>query len=159
MVSAPCTRYPKDMKYTPIPQEVAEQARKTLRDGFGHQLRVERNQGPCRLCLGFSKEPEDLILLSYQPLADTNPYAEVGPIFIHPHNCMPYGSHEFPADFLDRELVVRAYDADGRISDATVAAPGEAQAASAAFLTDEKIAEVHVRSRSYTCFLFKVERP
>jgi len=148
-----------NMKYTPIPQEVAEQARRTLRDEFGHQLRVERNQGPCRICLGSSKEPEDLILLSYQPLADTNPYAEIGPIFIHPHTCARYDSREFPADFLDRELVVRAYDADGRIADAAVAAPGEAEAVSAAFLTNRDVAEVHVRSRSYTCFLFKVERP
>ena len=159
MVSPTRTRYPEDMKYTPIPQDVAEQARQTLHDGFGHQLRIERNQGPCRVCLGFSKEPEDLILLSYQPLADTNPYAEIGPIFIHPHKCAPYGSRAFPAAFLDRELVVRAYDADGRITDATVAAPGEAQAASAAFLANTDVAEVHVRSRSYTCFLFKVERP
>lgn len=146
------------MKYTPIPQAIAEQARQTLRDDFGHQLRVERNHGPCRLCLGFSKEPEDLILLSYRPLVDTNPYAEVGPVFIHPYPCTPYRAAAFPPDFLDRELVVRAYDEDGRISDATVAAPGEAQAASAAFLADDRVAEVHVRSRSYTCFLFKVER-
>ena len=146
------------MKYTPIPEDAAEQARQTLRDAFGHQLRIERNQGPCRLCLGISKEPEDLILLSYQPLDDTNPYAEIGPIFIHPYACAPYRADAFPPDFLDRELVVRAYDAGGRISDATVAAPGDAQAASEAFLADDNVAEVHVRSRSYTCFLFKVER-
>jgi hypothetical protein len=146
------------MKYMPIPQDVAEQARVTLRDPFGHQLRVERNQGPCRLCLGSSKEPEDLILLSYQPLDDTNPYAEIGPIFIHPYACAPYSAPTFPPDFLDRELVVRAYDANGRIADATVAAPGEADAATAAFLANDDIAEVHVRSRAYTCFLFKVVR-
>lgn len=146
------------MKYIPIPQVVAEEARRTLRDNFGHQLRVERNQGPCRLCLGLSKEPEDLILLSYQPLADTNPYAEIGPIFIHPYDCPPYGADAFPPDFLERELVVRAYDTNGRITDATVAAPGDVQATSAAFFNDDKVAEVHVRSRAYTCFLFKVER-
>lgn len=158
MVAAARARYAEDMKYIPIPSDVAEQARRTLRDDFGHQLSVERNQGPCRLCLGLSEEPEDLILLSYQPLADTNPYAEIGPIFIHPYACTPYRADAFPPDFLERELVVRAYDTNGRITDATVAAPGEAQAASAAFLTDDNVAEVHVRSRSYTCFLFKVER-
>ena len=146
------------MKYMPIPQEVANQARETLRDGFGHHLQVERNQAPCRSCLRISKEPEDLILLSYQPLADTNPYAEVGPIFIHARECAPHDGREFPPDFLERELVVRAYNFDGRIVDAVVAAPGKAQDAAALFLASEDIAEVHIRHTSYTCYDFKVTR-
>jgi hypothetical protein len=144
------------LAYLPIPDEIAALARQTLLDGFGHQLHVERNQAPCRSCLRISKEPEDLILLSYQPLPDTNPYAEIGPIFIHAHECEPYRSREFPADFLERELVVRAYDLDGRIADAVVAVPGEAENAAASFLTGDRIAEVHVRHRSYTCYAFKV---
>lgn len=146
------------MKYVPIPTDLAEQARKTLRDEFGHQLRVERNSGPCRICLRQSKEPEDLILLSYQPLSDTNPYAEIGPILIHPHACVPYDMSAFPEDFLERELVVRAYNVEGRIADAVVAAPGDADRAASAFLENHDIAEVHVRSRAYTCFLFKAVR-
>ena len=146
------------LAYAPIPDEVAALARATLLDGFGHQLRVERNQAPCRSCLRISKEPEDLILLSYQPLPDTNPYAEIEPIFIHAHECESYRSREFPADFLARELVVRAYDLDGRIADAVVAPPGEAKSAAASFLANDRIAEVHVRHHSYTCFAFKVVR-
>jgi hypothetical protein len=146
------------LAYLPIPDEIAALARQTLLDGYGHQLHVERNQAPCRSCLRISKEPEDLILLSYQPLPDTNPYAEIGPIFIHAHECAPYRSCEFPADFLERELVVRAYNLDARIADAVVTAPGHAAGASAAFLADDRIAEVHVRHRSYTCFAFKVVR-
>jgi hypothetical protein len=146
------------MKYIPIPQEIADQARATLQDAFGHKLHVERNQAPCRSCLRISKAPEDLILLSYQPLPDANPYAEVGPIFIHAQACEPYRAHEFPADFLERELVVRAYGRDGRIADAVVAAAGKAEDAAANFLADENVAEVHIRHTSYTCFDFKVVR-
>jgi hypothetical protein len=146
------------LAYVPIPDEIAAEARRTLQDRFGHQLAVARNQGPCRSCLRISKAPEDLILLSYQPLPDTNPYAEIGPIFIHAHECTPYDSPDFPADFLERELVVRAYNFDGRIADATVAAPGEAQRAAADFLRSDSIAEVRLRARSYTCFYFKVVR-
>ncbi len=158
MVSATRPRYAKDMKYIPIPEDVAKQARQTLHDAFGHQLRVERNQAPCRSCLRISKAPEDLILLSYQPLSDTNPYAEIGPIFIHAHYCTPYNSREFPEDFLERELVVRAYGLNGRIADAVIAAPGQAEGAASTFLANDDIAEVHIRHRSYTCFDFKVER-
>ena len=146
------------LAYLPIPAEVAAQARQTLRDRFGHRLHVERNQAPCRSCLHISREPEDLILLSYQPLPDRNPYAEVGPIFIHAHACEPYAVPDFPADFLQRELVVRAYNRDLRIADAVIAAPGEAEAACSSFLANDDIAEVHVRHRSYTCFDFKVLR-
>ena len=146
------------LAYLPIPDEIAAQARRTLVDRFGHHLHVERNQAPCRSCLRISNEPEDLILLSYQPLPDTSPYAEIGPIFIHAHDCAPYGRAEFPNDFLERELVVRAYGRDGRIADAVVAAPGHAEAAAAAFLAKEHVAEVHVRHRSYTCFDFKIVR-
>jgi hypothetical protein len=146
------------LAYLPIPNDVATMARRTLRDSFGHKLHVERNQAPCRSCLRISKAPEDLILLSYQPLPDTNPYAEIGPIFIHARACAPYDAAEFPADFLERELVVRAYNSEGRIADAVVAAPGHAEAAAYAFLADDAIAEVHVRHRSYTCFAFKVAR-
>lgn len=146
------------LAYLAIPDEIARLARQRLLDGYGHRLHVERNQAPCRSCLRISKEPEDLILLSYQPLRDTNPYAEVGPIFVHADECEPYRSREFPADFLERELVVRAYNLEGRIADAVVAAPGEAERAAAAFLASAHITEVHVRHRSYTCFDFKIVR-
>ena len=146
------------MIYAPIPHELATRVRATLRDDFGHALRVERNQGPCRSCLRISKEPEDLIVLSYRPLEDTNPYAEIGPIFVHAHACEPYRERAFPPDFLERELVVRAYSHDGRIADAVVAAPGEAEAAAARFFEHDDVAEVHVRTRAYTCFTFKILR-
>lgn len=146
------------LAYLPIPDDIAASARRSLRDAFGHQLHVERNQAPCRSCLRISKAPEDLILLSYQPLPGTNPYAEIGPIFVHAHACTPYDAPAFPADFLERELVVRAYNSQGRIADAVVAAPGEAERAAATFLQSDCIAEVHVRHRSYTCYAFKVVR-
>lgn len=90
------------LAYLPIPDEVAATARRTLRDSFGHELRIERNQAPCRSCLRISKAPEDLILLSYQPLPDMNPYAEIGPIFVHARACAPYDAAEFPADVRHR---------------------------------------------------------
>jgi hypothetical protein len=147
------------LHYLPIADQIAEEARTTLRDRFGHRLHVEKQQAPCRVCLRISKSPEDLILLSYQPLPDTGPYAEIGPIFIHAERCMPYSDVEsFPADFADRRLVLRAYDCEGSIADAVVAEPGEAPKYAAAFLEDERIAEVHVRHESYTCLDFKIVR-
>ena len=77
---------PTPLRFVPVPEEIAERARRTMKDAFGHSLHVQREHGPCRICLRIAseEEPEDFILLSYQPLADRNPYAEIGPI-----SCMP----------------------------------------------------------------------
>jgi hypothetical protein len=149
----------KTIRYLPIPEELANEARERLVDRFGHRLHVVKAQGPCRLCLRIPKHPENLILLSYQPLPDTGPYAEIGPIFIHAERCSPYEHIDtFPEDFAARRLVVRAYGHGGEIVDASVAEPGKAGSVGAAFLTDERVAEVHVRHESYTCFAFKIVR-
>ncbi|MDB5094299.1 MAG: hypothetical protein JWO85_2400 [Candidatus Eremiobacteraeota bacterium] len=147
------------LRYVPIPAEIAESARRTRRDAFGHDLEVQRDTGPCRVCLRISEGPENVLLLSYQPLPDRNPYAEVGPIFIHEHECAPYTAFDaFPEDFAARELVLRAYDRGGRIFDAAVAPSGEGARVAAEFLSNADIHEVHVRHTSYTCFDFKIVR-
>jgi hypothetical protein len=153
------TATPITLHYLPIPEEIADEARTTLRDRFGHRLHVVTSQGPCRVCLRISKSPEDFVLLSYQPLADTGPYAEIGPIFVHAEHCAPYSEvSSFPEDFAARRLVLRAYDREGGIADAVVAEPGEAPKHAARFLEDERIVEVHVRHESYTCFGFRIVR-
>ncbi len=145
--------------FLPIPLEIAQEARRTRRDRFGHSLAVTRTIAPCRLCLRIPNEPEELILLSYQPLPDTGPYAEVGPIFVHARSCHPYEEIErFPGDFETRPLVVRAYGHDGQIVGAAVTEPGAAQARAHAYLADDAVAEVHVRHVSYTCYDFKIVR-
>jgi hypothetical protein len=130
-----------------------------MRDRFGHQLHVTTTQAPCRLCLRISPNPEQLILLSYQPSRDSGPYAEIGPIFVHARACERYDASEtFPEDFRSRSLVVRAYNDAGEIADAVVAGPGEAEERAREFLQNPAIAELHVRHVSYTCFDFKIIR-
>lgn len=134
MAPAGSVRYACGMQYLPIPNAIAAEARATLRDRFDHRLEVTHQAAPCRSCLRISREPEELILLSYQPLPDRVPYAEVGPIFIHAGECRPYDEAEsFPADFAERRLVLRAYGDAGEIVDAVVAAPGTAPDRAARF--------------------------
>jgi hypothetical protein len=147
------------LQYLPIPESVARDARTKRTDAFGHAIGTANEIGPCRVCLRIPTVPEPLLLLSYRPLPDRNPYAEIGPVFIHERECRPYDrTGAFPEDFAGRELVVRAYDLDGRIASAVVTAPGKAEAAAAKYLEDPSISEVHVRHTSYTCFDFKIVR-
>jgi len=74
------------MRYLPIPDEIASEARATLRDRFDHRLKATTEAAPCRSCLEISREPEKLILLSYQPSPDLGPYAEIGPSSSMPAN-------------------------------------------------------------------------
>ena len=146
-----------NLRYLPIPEDVAIDARRNLKDRFGHDLHVITSTEPCRVCLRIAKSPERYILLSYQPLPDTSPYAEVGPIFVHADRCEPYGDvRAFPPDFAQRRLVLRAYGHEGQIVEALVADAGTAQERAAALLADTRAAEVHVRHESYTCFDFKI---
>ncbi len=147
------------LQFIPIPQGVADRARSTMRDDFGHILHIQSEQAPCRSCLRIPTSPEDLILLSYQPLRDRNPYAEVGPIFVHARDCRPYEPLDtFPEDFAPRELILRAYNNAGEISNAVIAAPGRTPALAAHLLSDPNVDEVHVRHTSYTCYDFKIAR-
>jgi Protein of unknown function (DUF1203) len=147
------------LQYLPIPHEIAQEARATRVDRFGHALRVTKELAPCRVCLRIPTQPEDLILLSYQPLPDTGPYAEIGPTFIHARACEPYAQPErFPEDFAPRSLVLRAYGLREEIVDAVVAQPGRAPERAAVFLGDPRVTQVHARPDSYTCFDFKIVR-
>jgi Protein of unknown function (DUF1203) len=147
------------LHFLPIPTEIAREARTQRLDRFGHTLTVTTTEAPCRLCLRISQAPEDLILLSYQPREDTGPYAEIGPIFIHADSCEPYAHVEqFPEDFKDRPLVLRAYGYDGGIVDAAVVEPGRAPQRAEHVLSDPAVEEVHVRHVSYTCYDFKIVR-
>ena len=147
------------LAYVAIPSEVARAAGDLRKDAFGHALTVTTVIAPCRHCLRIPTQPEEMILLSYQVLRDMGPYAEIGPIFVHAKTCGRYAStRSFPADFLSRRLVLRAYDRAGSIADAVVSEPGKAERDALAFFEDPRIAEVHVRHVSYTCFDFKIVR-
>lgn len=147
------------LRYLPVPETIALEARRTRKDRFGHDLRVTTTEAPCRVCLRISRRPERLILLSYQPLPDSGPYAEIGPIFVHARRCQPYADFEsFPQHFVGRRLVLRAYGHQGQIVDALVAEAGTAPQCAAGLLSDDAVAEVHVRHESYTCYDFKIVR-
>jgi|SRR5579872_1484767 len=150
------------VKVVAMPTEVAERARKTLKDDFGHALIPEIVDGvaPCRHCLRIAPAGTRMILLSYRPFpADNGPYCEVGPVFIHAEPCERYSSENaIPQDFAPRELVVRAYTRNNAIHDSTIAPPGTALDRAASFLENPQVAYVHVRNTTYTCFDFQIER-
>jgi uncharacterized protein DUF1203 len=149
-------------RYHPIDDETVRSVRETMRDAHGNELRVrisETDSAPCRSCLRVTPLGTPLILFAHRPFTTAGPYAETGPVFVHADACTPYpGSSAFPDDFRSRILVLRAYDAQGDINDATLAAGDDAEAMLTRLFDDAAVVVVHARNPAWGCFDFAITR-
>lgn len=150
------------LKIIAMPTTAATRARSAMLDDFGNTLSplISDGTGPCRHCLRYAKSGDRLLLFSYKPFAKPGPYQEVGPVFVHAGGCERYAADSgFPADFSQRPLVLRPYDADDNVQDSQVFADaGGAERAAGALLENPEVAYVHARSRTRGCYLFRIER-
>jgi hypothetical protein len=109
---------------------------------------------PCRHCLTLMAKGVAYLTLAHRPFPTLNPYAEVGPIFVHANSCPHGGGTDIP-QFLDSpRYIVRGYDAGDRIVPGTgtiEATAGIPAAADAKFL-DPAVRYLHVRSASNNCY-------
>ena len=116
---------------------------------------------PCRHCLQMIAPGAPMLILAHRPFPAPQPYAEVGPIFLHAEPCAAAApSPDLPAILASLEYIVRGYGADHRIvygSGGVVARAGIA-ARAGALLADPGIAYVHVRSARNNCYQCRVER-
>lgn len=116
---------------------------------------------PCRHCLGDVKVGQAYLTLAHRPFPAPQPYAEVGPIFLHAEPCVRGGNdHRIPA-FLDSPTyIVRGYGSDDRIVYGTgrVTETTRIPAAASDLLADPRIAYVHVRSASNNCYHCRIDR-
>ena len=117
-------------------------------------------RNPCRHCLGFVEEGQDMLILGYRPFTDLQPYAETGPIFLHKDSCERYEDTVLPDwfEFLD-PAIIRGYSENHwiRYETAEVVSGGELSDTCEKILTDPAVAYVHIRSK-LNCFQVQVER-
>ena len=79
---------------------------------------------PCRHCLAMIEEGAEMLVLAHRPFATVNPYAEVGPIFLHARECEPFRGKGAPPVLASPTYLVRGYGADERIVYGTGAGDG-----------------------------------
>jgi hypothetical protein len=146
-----------------IPTETAERLRAGAPDANGQPALVRKAEGvanPCRHCLGLIADGEDKLVHSYRPFDDAQPYAEIGPIFLHAKACARYDAAQLPAwfAFLD-PAAIRGYGADHwiRYDTGQIVRGAELAAACAQILSDETTAYIHIRSK-FGCFQCRVDR-
>ena len=114
---------------------------------------------PLRCCLRPAREGERVALIAYRPTGTAGAYAETGPVFVHAQPCAGYPADGgWPPEFRDRRQVLRAYDAAGRIADATLVDGAAAEEGIAKLLADPAHAVVHSRNVLYGCYMFAVSR-
>lgn len=153
------------LHYSGMPSHLAAAYRAGVPDANGQapERRVSDGSGvPCRHCLGNVDEGEDYLILAYRPFPGPQPYAELGPVFIHAEACPAYD----PARGLpERETegsgrILRGYGHDDRIvyGTGTVVGNGEIEAEAAAILARQDVAYVHMRSAENNCFTLRIDR-
>ncbi len=148
----------------PIAAAVAEAARERFAAGDPTVIRrvVDAPLAyPCRHCLRDGEVGEAMLLFSHSPFETTGPYAERGPVFVHERACdaPDLAVDELPeVTRVRKQVVARAYDHSGAIHDAALVDAPDAAAALRTFFEDARVAFVHVRSVTYGCFTYAVER-
>lgn len=115
---------------------------------------------PCRHCLRLIKPGELMLVLAHRPFASAQPYAEVGPIFLHAEACLRYDAPTLPGWFgYLNPVLVRGYDHDDwiRYDTAEVIDGAGLAAACGRILAVPGVAYVHIRSK-FNCFQCRVDR-
>jgi hypothetical protein len=118
---------------------------------------------PCRHCQRDVAAGEPYLILAYRPFPELQPYAEVGPIFLHAEPCERYPStDEAPPMFMKpgRRYLLKGYRASDRIFYGTgeIVEPHDVTAAAARILARPDVAYVHVRSALNNCFQCRIDR-
>lgn len=147
------------LEYLPVPAADLDRIRCNGHDDHGNDVepRLAGGGEPLRCCLTLAPAGDSIALIAYQPSSLGGPYAETGPVFIHTSDC-DGPSDEFPADFVDRDAVLRPYDALGRQLDGLVVRPGEAPVGLKELFADDRVALVHHRNIVAGCWNFSVRR-
>ena len=154
----PCTI---PYRIVPLSLPAVEAVRRSGVDCLGHRVTPEVNQEdgrPCRLTLRYIRRGERLLLLSYSPFAHDHAYREIGPVFVLADGGEPYADvHRFPPEIDPTTRVFRSYDADERIVDARVGTANP-DALITELFSEPRAACIHVRSLTYGCYTFRIDR-
>jgi Protein of unknown function (DUF1203) len=145
-----------------LPDAVLDDVRASDLDASGNPVESVTAEGgePVRCCLRDAVDGEAVILFGYAPDIPTSPYREVGPVFAHATPCEgPTSTDAYPAGWIGRAQVLRAYDARGWIHPSTRVHDGaDPMALIDEMLGDPEVVQVHSRNVAYGCYMFRATR-
>lgn len=116
---------------------------------------------PCRHCLHLVGSGEPYLILAHRPFPKPQPYAEMGPIFLHAESCPRHANNgEVPDMLRSPQYILRGYNADDRIvyGSGQIVPTSQIPREAARMFNDARIAYVHVRSASNNCYQCRIDR-
>ena len=105
---------------------------------------------------------ERYLILAHRPFPEAQPYAELGPIFLHAEACERYAQGEEvpPVVVRSQRMLIRGYNAQNRIVYGTgqVVPVENIQVTAERLFERSEIAYIHVRSASNNCYSCRIDR-
>lgn len=119
----------------------------------------KRPSFPCRVTLDDAEIGETLLLVNHCSHEGNNPYRATHAIFVSEGATMPASyADEIPPALDRRILSLRAFAADGMMTDAAMAQPGEADEVIRRLLADPQVDHIDAHNAIRGCFAARVER-
>lgn len=155
------------LRFTAMPTQDVRALQNGGKDANGHVPERHISDGtavPCRHCLTNIAKGDPFLILAHRPFPELQPYAELGPIFLHADadQCPRYGQeHQMPAMYRSRhQLLLKGYRDNDRIYYGTgqIVEPAVLEEKAAALLEDPDVAYIHVRSATNNCYQFRIDR-
>lgn len=131
-------------------------------NGQPPEVKVSDGDGiPCRLTLSMVPKGAPYLILAHRPFPAPQPYAEIGPIFVHAEPRAPGGgTDEIPSFLTSPSYILRGYDGDHRIVYGTgqIVVTADIPAAAEAIFADQRVRYIHTRSAGNNCYHCRIER-
>lgn len=153
------------LRFTALATDIVETYRAGGLDANGQKPESHISDGdgvPCRHCLDTVAAGKPYLILAHRPFPAKQPYAELGPIFLHGESCPRHEETAGLPSMLESysQLLVRGYGDDNRIRYGTgrIVAGNQLAETAARMLAEETIAYLHVRSASNNCYLCRIDK-
>ena len=124
------------------------------------RMGVDETPGfPCRISLEDAAVGETVLLLNHEHLPVASPYRQAHAIFVR-EGARKAGhfANEVPSQLAIRTLSVRAYDADGMMTDADLVEGYDLAVAIERFFADPSVAYLHAHNAKRGCFAARIDR-
>jgi hypothetical protein len=131
-----------------------------LAAGRARRVTASADRGfPCRVSLEDARAGETLLLLNHVSHDVATPFRTAHAIYVRAgaERAGPIVDRTPPV-FAGRALSLRGFDSEGMLRDASLAAPGEADAAIRALFAREEIAYIHAHNAAHGCFAARIDR-
>ncbi|MCF2904877.1 DUF1203 domain-containing protein [Octadecabacter sp. CECT 8868] len=149
------------MRYSGLTTKEAKRLRAGGGDAFGNSAERAISSGvgtPCRHCLKIVPKGDPFLIASHKPFESTQPYSEIGPIFLCANPCMAPSGVDAEVLTASPQYLLKAYSSDERIiygTGAVTPAQDLEDYAMTLFERDD-VAFVDVRSAVNNCWLARI---